>query len=71
MHVARYSIPVKNSFIYLKEIAELLQYGNTVMVSVLLSSDHIDYIKTVAGINHVGVGSDFDGIDLYDMIYTG
>ena len=32
----------------------------------VFSSDHIDYIKTVAGIDHVGVGSDFDGIELYD-----
>ena len=24
--------------------------------------DHIDHIKTVAGIDHVGIGSDFDGI---------
>jgi membrane dipeptidase len=25
--------------------------------------DHIDYIKGVAGIDHVGLGSDFDGVD--------
>ncbi|MEM0982724.1 MAG: dipeptidase [Planctomycetota bacterium] len=25
-------------------------------------ADHIDHVKTVAGINHVGIGSDFDGI---------
>ncbi|HEX6125604.1 MAG TPA: dipeptidase [Pyrinomonadaceae bacterium] len=25
--------------------------------------DHIDYIKRVAGIDHVGLGSDFDGVD--------
>lgn len=25
-------------------------------------SDHIDYIKKVAGIDHVGIGSDFNGI---------
>lgn len=24
--------------------------------------DHIDYIKNKAGIDHVGLGSDFDGI---------
>jgi membrane dipeptidase len=24
--------------------------------------DHVDYIRKVAGINHVGIGSDFDGI---------
>lgn len=26
--------------------------------------DHIDYIRTVAGVDHVGIGSDFDGIDV-------
>jgi membrane dipeptidase len=25
-------------------------------------ADHIDHIRTVAGINHVGIGGDFDGI---------
>lgn len=30
-------------------------------LSVLL--DHIDYLVNVAGIDHVGIGSDFDGID--------
>jgi membrane dipeptidase len=25
-------------------------------------ADHIDHIKTIAGIDHVGIGSDFDGI---------
>ena len=27
------------------------------------NTDHIDYIRKVAGVKHVGVGSDFDGID--------
>ncbi len=26
--------------------------------------DHIDHIKTVAGIDHAGLGSDFDGVDV-------
>ena len=26
-------------------------------------ADHIDYIRRVAGVDHVGLGSDFDGID--------
>ena len=26
-------------------------------------ADHIDHIRDVAGIDHVGYGSDFDGID--------
>ena len=26
--------------------------------------DHIDYIKKIAGIDHVGLGSDFDGVPM-------
>jgi membrane dipeptidase len=26
-------------------------------------ADHIDHIKTIAGVDHVGIGSDFDGIE--------
>ncbi len=26
--------------------------------------DHIDYVRAVAGVDHVGIGSDFDGIDV-------
>ena len=26
--------------------------------------DHIDHIRAVAGIDHVGLGSDFDGIEV-------
>lgn len=26
-------------------------------------ADHIDHVRTVAGINHVGLGGDFDGVD--------
>ncbi len=25
--------------------------------------DHVEYVRNVAGIDHVGIGSDFDGID--------
>jgi len=27
-------------------------------------ADHIDHIRAVAGIDHVGLGSDFDGIEV-------
>ncbi len=27
-------------------------------------ADHIDHIRQVAGVDHVGIGSDFDGIDI-------
>ena len=26
-------------------------------------ADHIDHVKKIAGVDHVGLGSDFDGID--------
>ena len=26
-------------------------------------ADHIDHVRKVAGIDHVGIGSDFDGFD--------
>jgi len=26
-------------------------------------ADHIDHVRRVAGVDHVGIGSDFDGID--------
>ena len=28
----------------------------------LIILDHIDYIKKVAGIDHVGLGGDYDGV---------
>ncbi|HUF35818.1 MAG TPA: dipeptidase [Gemmatimonadales bacterium] len=31
--------------------------------SLALVADHIDHVRTVAGVSHVGIGSDFDGID--------
>ena len=27
-------------------------------------ADHIDHVREVAGIDHVGIGSDFDGVEL-------
>ena len=32
---------------------------------VAITTDHIDYIKNIAGIDYVGIGSDFDGIPVY------
>jgi len=31
-------------------------------VSVSTVADHIEHIRTIAGIDHVGIGSDFDGM---------
>ena len=33
--------------------------------------DHIDYIKEIAGVDYIGVGSDFDGIPLLVTIGAG
>ncbi len=35
-----------------------------VLNSFCSSTDHIDHIRDIAGVDHIGVGSDFDGIDL-------
>ncbi|MBA2499787.1 MAG: membrane dipeptidase [Chitinophagaceae bacterium] len=32
-------------------------------VNVADIADHFDYVKKVAGVNHIGIGSDFDGIE--------
>ena len=29
---------------------------------VFLTSDHIEHIKLVTGVDHIGIGSDFDGV---------
>jgi membrane dipeptidase len=45
------------------ELARLLAEDPYPVVTVADVVDHIDYIAEVAGIDHVGLGSDFDGID--------
>jgi len=32
--------------------------------TIKLVADHVDHVKQVAGVDHVGIGSDFDGIDI-------
>ena len=32
-------------------------------VTIAMLADHVDHIRDVAGVEHVGIGSDFDGID--------
>lgn len=43
-----------------------VQFYQLFMLSVYLliinATDHIDYIKQVAGVDYIGVGSDYDGI---------
>jgi len=50
--------------------ASLSQVAGMVVVivlvgTVLLCEDHIDHIKKMAGVEHVGIGSDFNGIESY------
>ena len=41
----------------------LAQYVNVKQKLIITSiTDHIDHIKNVSGIEHVGLGSDFDGV---------
>ncbi len=35
--------------------------------SVRDAADHIDHIRKVAGIDHIGIGGDFDGVDSYPL----
>jgi membrane dipeptidase len=32
--------------------------------TIKLVADHVDHVKQIAGVDHVGIGSDFDGIDI-------
>ena len=32
--------------------------------TIKLVADHVDHVKQVAGVDHVGIGSDFDGVDI-------
>ena len=40
-------------------LASVLQH----LHDVVIVADHIEHIKMVAGVDHVGIGSDFDGIE--------
>ena len=31
-------------------------------IMVFMTSDHIEYLKLIAGVDHVGIGSDYDGV---------
>jgi membrane dipeptidase len=50
-------------YLYSKYRNELMAIDKTVPISVLI--DHIDYIVKMIGIDHVGLGSDFDGMSDY------
>jgi membrane dipeptidase len=46
----------------LRGAVQALRQANTHVTPLSLAADHIDHIRDVAGIDHVGYGSDFDGI---------
>ncbi len=50
--------PDKSTFSF---ILDLLLHGGSTVVSVSDVVDHIEHVAKVAGIKHVGLGSDFDG----------
>jgi membrane dipeptidase len=37
--------------------------GGNVGATVIEVADHIDHIRSVAGIDHIGIGGDYDGVD--------
>ena len=37
--------------------------GGQVGATVIEVADHIDHIRDVAGIDHIGIGGDYDGVD--------
>jgi membrane dipeptidase len=49
---------------FVKAEAELLAANPVYVTDYKKIVDHIDHIKKVAGIDHVGLGSDFDGVDV-------
>jgi membrane dipeptidase len=48
---------------YRKAMSKWFDENPTPSATVFQLADHIDHIVKVAGIDHVGIGSDFDGID--------
>jgi membrane dipeptidase len=47
-----------------KYMMELAENGEPVYATVRDVADHIDHIKNLVGIDHVGFGSDFDGVGI-------
>jgi membrane dipeptidase len=48
---------------YEAEVKKLMDANPLPKVSYTAIADHIDHMVKVAGVDHVGIGSDFDGID--------
>ena len=49
---------------FVKAEAELMAANPVYVADYKRIVDHIDHIKKIAGIDHVGLGSDFDGVDV-------
>lgn len=54
--------PANNADAVTKAMSAWSQANPAPRASLLQVADHIDHIKKVAGIDHIGVGGDFDGI---------
>ena len=39
---------------------DVFMYITAIMV--FMTSDHIEHLKLIAGVDHVGIGSDYDGV---------
>jgi membrane dipeptidase len=50
-------------------IAEIAKESPDVFTDVSKVADHFDHVKRIAGIDHIGIGSDFDGVG--DTLPTG
>lgn len=46
-----------------RDMAAWAQANPPPVVDVSAIADHVDHVRKVAGINHVGIGADFDGMD--------
>ncbi|MGH7470512.1 MAG: dipeptidase [Longimicrobiales bacterium] len=46
-----------------RQVAEWVKRNPAPVATVADVADHIDHARKVAGIDHIGIGSDFDGID--------
>src|SRR2546426_6354360 len=51
------------SFFFFNDTATTEIYTLSLHDALPILADHIDYIRRVIGVDHVGLGSDFDGID--------
>jgi membrane dipeptidase len=46
-----------------RELREWTRENQAVRATIADVADHIEHVRKVAGVNHVGIGSDYDGVD--------